>query len=56
MIVDRAWADKVGRSGPEEEEMLSMNPERQPTSRLSCQVKVCKSWDGLTVQLPEFQM
>lgn len=56
VIVDRAWADKVGRSGPEEEEMLSMNPERQPTSRLSCQVKVCKSWDGLTVQLPEFQM
>ena len=33
-----------------------MNPEREPTSRLSCQVQVSRSWDGLTVQLPEFQM
>jgi len=56
VIVDPTWADKVGPSGPEEEEMLSMNPERQATSRLSCQIKISESWDGLTVQLPEFQM
>ncbi|MDX2358662.1 2Fe-2S iron-sulfur cluster-binding protein [Dietzia sp. PP-33] len=56
VIVDSAWVAKVGPSGPEEEEMLSMNPERQATSRLSCQVQVSHSWDGLTVQLPEFQM
>ena len=56
VIVDSAWAAKVDPSGPEEEEMLSMNPEREPTSRLSCQVQVSRSWDGLTVQLPEFQM
>ncbi|CAI9406772.1 Ferredoxin-6 [Nocardioides sp. T2.26MG-1] len=55
MIVDSAWVGEVGPSGPEEEEMLSMNPERQPTSRLSCQVKVCESLDGLTVHLPESQ-
>ena len=55
VVVDPSWADKVGTSGPEEEEMRSMNPDRQPTSRLSCQVKVSQSWDGLTVQLPESQ-
>ena len=33
-----------------------MNPERQPTSRLSCQMAASAAWDGLIVELPEFQM
>ena len=56
VIVDPSWAEQVGHSGPTEEEMLSMNPERQPTSRLSCQMAASIAWDGLTVTLPEFQM
>ena len=56
VIVDPQWSEVVGLSGPGEEEMLSMNPERQPTSRLSCQMAVSQEWDGLVVQLPEFQM
>jgi 2Fe-2S ferredoxin len=56
VIVDPAWSDRVGPSGGDEEGMLSMNPEREPTSRLSCQMVMCKAWDGLTVRLPEFQM
>lgn len=56
VIVDPVWADKVGLSGVGEEEMLSMNPERQPTSRLACQMVVSEAWDGLSVELPEFQM
>ena len=56
VIVDQAWSETVGVSGAIEEEMLAMNPERQPTSRLSCQMAVSESWDGLTVELPEFQM
>lgn len=56
VIVDEQWAAQLGQSGANEEEMLSMNPERQPTSRLSCQMPVSTSWDGLTVELPEFQM
>jgi 2Fe-2S ferredoxin len=56
VIVDPQWSETVGRSGPAEEEMLSMNPERQLTSRLSCQMAVCNEWDGLIVELPEFQM
>ena len=56
VIVDSRWLETVGPSGPVEEEMLSMNPERQPASRLSCQIAVSPEWDGLVVQLPEFQM
>lgn len=56
VIVAHQWSEVVGLSGPKEEEMLAMNPERQPTSRLSCQMVVSDEWDGLTVQLPEFQM
>ncbi|HKY57897.1 MAG TPA: 2Fe-2S iron-sulfur cluster-binding protein [Aeromicrobium sp.] len=56
VVVDESWSELVGLSGVAEEEMLAMNPERQPTSRLSCQMQVSDAWDGLTVQLPEFQM
>jgi 2Fe-2S ferredoxin len=47
---------KVGRPGASEEAMLDLNPERQPNSRLSCQINVTADLDGLVVNLPEFQM
>ncbi|MBX8685919.1 2Fe-2S ferredoxin [Mycobacterium vulneris] len=56
VIVDADWSDTVGLCGANEEEMLSMNPERQATSRLSCQMAASEGWDGLTVELPEFQL
>lgn len=56
VIVASEWSSVVGCSSPVEEEMLSMNPERQATSRLSCQMPVTEAWDGLVVELPEFQM
>ncbi|MDQ1250711.1 MAG: ferredoxin, 2Fe-2S [Actinomycetota bacterium] len=56
VVVDPQWSELVGLSGTEEEEMLSMNPERQPTSRLSCQMPVSEAWDGLILHTPEFQM
>ena len=56
VVVDPQWSELVGLSGTEEEEMLSMNPERQPTSRLSCQMPVSEAWDGLILHAPEFQM
>lgn len=56
VIVDPQWSEQVGLSGADEEEMLAMNPERQPTSLLSCQMVACAAWDGLIVHLPEFQM
>lgn len=56
VIVDDEWVAAVGRSGPVEEEMLAMNPEREPTSRLSCQMRLSENSDGLVVRLPEFQI
>jgi 2Fe-2S ferredoxin len=56
VIVDEQWAGLSGRCSEDEEQMLGMNPERQATSRLSCQIELTADLDGLTVQLPEFQM
>nr|WP_314140960.1 2Fe-2S iron-sulfur cluster-binding protein [uncultured Rhodococcus sp.] len=56
VVVDDAWSDVVGTSDEVEEDMLAMNPEREPTSRLSCQMTARESWDGLTVRVPEFQI
>jgi 2Fe-2S ferredoxin len=56
VIVDDKWIAKVGRPGDQEESMLDMNPEREPNSRLSCQIKVRDELDGLVVRLPQFQI
>ena len=56
VVVDPQWSDQVGSSGVGVVEMLAMNPERQPTSRLSCQMTASEAGDGLIVHLPEFQM
>lgn len=45
----------LGPPGDMEDQMLDLNPERSPTSRLSCQIPVTDALDGLTVYLPEFQ-
>ncbi|BAP13058.1 MAG: 2Fe-2S ferredoxin [Alcanivorax borkumensis] len=56
LIVPEEWFDKTGPINDAEEQMLSMTPERAKTSRLGCQVKATEAMDGMTVQLPEFQM
>jgi 2Fe-2S ferredoxin len=56
VIVDEQWSGLRGVCSDDEEQMLGMNPERQSTSRLSCQIELTADLDGLTVQLPEFQM
>ncbi len=56
VILDSRWQDKLGSRSAEEDQMLSMTPERQATSRLACQIKVSAALDGMTVQIPEFQM
>ena len=55
VMVHADWTAQVGKPGESEESMLDLNPERQPNSRLSCQIKVDDSLDGLVVKLPEFQ-
>lgn len=56
VYVDPGWMAKVGQPGDREESMLDLNPEREPNSRLSCQIPVTDALDGLVVKVPEFQM
>jgi len=56
VILDPALAALAGPRGEEEEQMLSLTPEREATSRLACQVKTSAAMDGMSARLPEFQM
>jgi ferredoxin, 2Fe-2S len=54
VVVDPAWADRAGEAGPFEEDMLDITEAgRQPTSRLSCQLKMSADLDGIVVSVPE---
>jgi ferredoxin, 2Fe-2S len=54
--VDEAWIDKVGTASPAESDMLEATAaERKPGSRLSCQITVTQTLDGLIVRLPKTQ-
>ncbi|MBX3637819.1 MAG: 2Fe-2S iron-sulfur cluster binding domain-containing protein [Rubrivivax sp.] len=56
VIVDEAWFARLPPPDADEQSMLEMTAaERQPTSRLSCQIVVDASLDGLTVTLPATQ-
>lgn len=57
VYVDEAWLDQLEPPGEVEEEMLECTTsERQRTSRLSCQIWLEQSIDGLTVHLPATQI
>lgn len=55
VYVDDAWTEKTGSPSTMEEDMLDFAYEVQPTSRLSCQIKVSDELDGLVVRVPEQQ-
>ncbi|MBL4606551.1 MAG: 2Fe-2S iron-sulfur cluster binding domain-containing protein [Pseudomonadales bacterium] len=55
VYIDDAWIEKVGQPHDAEEAIMSLNPERQKNSRLSCQVKLTEELDGIVVHMPEFQ-
>lgn len=55
VFVDEAWIAKTGKPGEEEESMLSFAATLQPNSRLSCQITLDETLDGLIVRLPEAQ-
>jgi ferredoxin, 2Fe-2S len=52
VIVDAAYAGRLGEASAEEEEMLDLAVGVQPTSRLACQIVLTDDLDGLTVRLP----
>ncbi len=55
VYVDPAWTGAVGKAEAMEEDMLDFAFEVQPNSRLSCQIKVKPTLDGLVVRTPAQQ-
>ena len=56
VYVDPAWVDKLGAKSDQEALMLEDVFDPQPSSRLSCQIKVTGELDGLVVRLPKRQV
>ncbi len=55
VFVNEDWLAQLPPMSSTEEAMLSLSPDRKPNSRLSCQLPVVDSLDGLIVRTPEFQ-
>ena len=55
VYVDDAWTETVGGPSNMEEDMLDFAFDVRPTSRLSCQIRVRESLDGLIVNTPQKQ-
>lgn len=56
VYVDPSWVDKLPAPLANELEMLECTAaERQPTSRLSCQIKLTAALQGLVVRVPARQ-
>lgn len=54
--VDEAWLDKLPEPLPQEDMMLDGTPaDRQPNSRLSCQIKMTAELDGIAVTVADPQ-
>ena len=55
VYVDPAWAEVLPAKAEMEETMLDFAQDAQPTSRLSCQLRVTSDMDGLIVRVPSSQ-
>ncbi len=55
VYVDPAWAERTGKPSGMEQSMLDFASDLEPTSRLSCQIKVSGALDGLVVRMPKAQ-
>jgi len=55
VFVDQAWLDRLPAKQDMEETMLDFAPDMAANSRLSCQIKVTPSLDGLVVRMPKSQ-
>jgi len=56
VFIEENYVDKLGALDELEDAMLSMRPDRQTNSRLSCQIQVTEELDGMVVNVPEYQM
>ena len=55
VYVDEKWFDKLVKKSDAEQDMLDMAFEPNKFSRLSCQITVDNSLDGLVVKMPSKQ-
>ena len=55
VYVEPDWLEKTGARNPMEEDMLDFAFDVREESRLSCQIKVSDTLDGLRVRVPEKQ-
>ena len=56
VYVDEEWFEKLPEPEIEELDMLDTAHDLEPTSRLSCQIKVSDEIDGLIVRIPPRQI
>ena len=50
VYVEQAWRDRFSPMSKIENSLLSLLQERQPNSRLSCQLKLTEEHDGLMIR------
>ena len=55
VYVDEAWLAQMGERSPMEVSMLNLAEGVADNSRLSCQISLNESLDGLVVRMPESQ-
>ncbi len=55
VYVDNAWLGKIDPMQEMEKTMLDFAEGVEPTSRLSCQIRITDALDGLTVRMPKSQ-
>ena len=54
VVVAPDWAERAGSPSAFEEDMLDITEAgRQPTSRLSCQIKMSAALDGIVLSVPD---
>jgi 2Fe-2S ferredoxin len=56
VFLNEDWLEAAGVANSLEDAMLCMRPDREEVSRLSCQLEITESMDGMTVRMPEYQM
>jgi len=55
VYVDDDWLVRLSTPAPLERELIGTLDAVRPSSRLSCQIKLCDDLDGLVVTTPAFQ-
>jgi 2Fe-2S ferredoxin len=53
VYVDAEWQDKAGAASDIEQDLIHTLGEKEPSVRLSCQIRIVDALDGLVVRTPD---